>query len=256
MNYCAGAIFSRPPNVIRPFGARVSAHRLSAQASDWFAALPADGEMYGNDKWGDCWPIARRWVIALTRAAAVGEALRPAQQPILSDYTFLAGFNQLTGANDNGTDTSKGMADWCQSGVRVNDQTLDIRRWLTVDPTADAQLAIALWAAGPLMATWALPMAMQDPSNWSVAPGASTDWTTPWAEHETVWGKSDGNAEFFTRTWGQDLWVHPDVRRKFCIHTDVPLNLAAGQWIGPHGLTPDMIDRDALNADIAMLGAA
>src|SRR5579859_1984953 len=107
MSYCAGAIFTRPPTVIRPFGARVAAHRLNPQASDWLAVLPADGDALGNDKRSNCWPIARRWVIALTRAAAMGEVKRPELQPILSDYTLLTGFNQLTGVNDNGTDTSK-----------------------------------------------------------------------------------------------------------------------------------------------------
>lgn len=253
MTYCAGAIFTRPPTPVRPFGSRVSTHRLNPQASDWFAAMPADGNALGNDKYSNCWPIARRWVIALTRASAVGEALRPVEQAILSDYTLLTGFNQLTGKHDEGTDTSKGMADWCQRGVRVNDQTIDIRHWLTVDPTADALLAIALWAAGALMATWSLPMAMQDAANWDQAPGTSSDWTTPWAEHETVLGASDGKEDFCTRTWGMDLWVHPEVRRKFLIHVDVPLNLGAGQWIGPQGLTPDMIDRAGLDADMAML---
>lgn len=255
MTFRAGAIFTRPPTAVRPFGARVAAHLMTPKACDWFAKLPADGNAYGNQQYSDCWPIARRWVIALTRANAAGDTTPPDLQAILSDYTALTGFNADTGANDIGTDTSKGMNDWCASGVRVNDQTLDIRHWLTVDPTNDQALAIALYAAGPLMATWQLCMALQDPAAWSSAPGTGTDWTTPWSGHETVWGASDGAAEFVTRTWGMDLVVHPEVRRRYCVHTDVALNLSAGQWIMPDGVTPDQIDAAGLAADMTALAA-
>lgn len=255
MSYCAGAIFTRPPPPIRSAGARISLDAMGVAACDWFKALPADGEMYGNDRWGDCWEIMRRWIIALRRANVAGDFTRPSMQAILSDYTLLAGFNQLTGANDNGTDTSKGMTQWCSTGVRVNDQTLDIPHWLTVDPTDTVSLAKALFAAGPLCAIWRLPMAMQDPSAWTRAPGISSDWTTVWAEHATVFGATDGQGQFVTRTWGMDLPVHPDVLRQFCIHVDVPVDLQPGGWMDTTGFTPSMLDRDGLIADMAMMQA-
>ncbi len=252
MTFQAGATFTRPPTSIRPIGARASLHLMSAQACDWFAKLPADGNAYGNDQDSNCYPIARRWVIALRRANAAGDFTRPDLNAIQSDWQALTGFDPATGtAPGPGTDTAKGMGDWCANGVRVNDQTLDIPHWLTVDPTNTAHLAIALWCAGPLMATWSLCMALQDPANWSQAPGTSVDWTTPWASHETVLGASDGQDQFVTRTWGMDLSPHPDVIRQFCRQVDVPLDLAPGGWLETTGRTPSGLDRDALAGDMA-----
>lgn len=256
MTFRAGAIFSRPPVAIRPIGARAALHQMTPQACDWFKAIPADQDALGNDKYSNCYPIARRWVIALRRANMAGDSTRPSLQAVLSDYTFDTGFNQLTGTPDVGTDTAVGMGNWCRLGVRVNDQTLDVPHWLTVDPTNVEHLSIALWCAGPLMATWNLCMALQDPANWSVAPGTSSDWTTPWAGHETVLGASDGNGEFTTRTWGLDLPIHSEVLRQYCRQVDVPLDLSPGGWLDTTGRTPSGLDRVALAGDMSDVAIA
>lgn len=226
---------------------------MQPKPADWFKAIPADGNMYDNDRIGDCWPVARRWVVALRRANAAGDTTRPDQQEILDDYTALTGFDQATGLPDDGTDTSQGMADWVTRGVRVNSQVLDIPHWATVDPTNDAHVALAIMCAGPVMATWRLPVAMQDVGVWSSPPGAGADWTTLWGEHETVLGKTDGGSLVWTRTWGMDLEVHPDIRRQFLIQIDVPLDLTAGGWLQTTGLTPAGLNRAALTADVSLI---
>jgi hypothetical protein len=228
---------------------------MQPKPADWFSILPADGNAYGNDQYGDCWPIARRWVIALRRANAAGDLSRPDQQAILDDYAALTGFDQSTGQPDDGTDVAKGMTDWVTNGVRINSQTLDVPHWSLVDPANDEHVALAIDCAGPVMVTWALPMALQDPSAWSQAPGTSSDWTTPWAEHETVLGRTDGAALVWTRTWGMDLEVHPDIRRRFAIQIDVPLDLSPGGWLQTTGLTPFGLDEAALVAAMAQISA-
>jgi hypothetical protein len=226
---------------------------MQPKPADWFAVLPADGNAYGNDLRSDCWPVARRWVIALRRANAAGDLTRPDQQAIWDDYTALSGYDQATFMPDIGTDIAKGMTDWVSNGVRVNSQTLDVPHWSLVDPTNDAHVALAIGIAGPVMATWQLPMAMQEPSAWSNAPGNGADWTTVWAVHETVLGKTDGGALTWTRTWGMDLEVHPDIRRRYMIQIDVPLDISPGGWLQTTGLTPAGFDRDALVADMAQI---
>lgn len=249
-----GAIFRRPPTPIRAIGARAALHRMEPEPADYLSILPADGNTLGNTDHGDCWPVARRWIIALRRAIVAGDMTRPDVTTCLTDYAALTGFDLSTGLSDDGTETDKGMADWVRRGVRINDQALDIVHWLTVDPTNDAHLALAIKHAGPLMGTWRLPMAMQDPAAWSQAPGTGPDWTTPWGEHETVLGATDGWALMTTRTWGMDLVVHPEVRRRFLVAVDVPLDLTAGGWLSTTGLTPAGLDREALVGD--MVGVA
>lgn len=229
---------------------------MAPKPADWLEAIPAEGDALGNTRWSNCWEVAQAWVICLRRAITAGDTTRPRLQSILSQYTLLTGFNQLTGLPDDGTLTSDAMAQWCRGGYRINDQTLDIPHWLTVDPANDAHVAIAIGLAGPLMATWRLPIAMQDMSTWSNAPGSGGDWDALWGEHETVLGATDGAEWVTTRTWGNDLPVHPEIRRKYLIHIDVPLDLTAGGWLGTTGHSPAGLDREALAADMAKIGVA
>lgn len=250
-----GARFVPPPSAVRPLTARLALHRLMPRPVDWFAAAPAAGLMLGNDTYGDCWPVARRWCITLRRALVAGDPTPPTQTQCLGDYAALTGFDPAIGQPDDGTPTDRGMADWCTKGVRINGQYLDIPHWLTVDPADTAHTDIALAVAGPLMATWRVPEAMLDPEAWTQAPGSGADWTTIAGEHETALGATDGAGVVKVRTWGQDIEVHPEIRRRFMIAVDVPLDLQAGGWLDATGMTPLAEDRDALLADAAELRA-
>jgi len=255
MIYRLGANHTPPPPAVRPLAERAALTRMAVTPCDWFAAIPADGDALGNDKWSNCWEVAQAWVIALRRASAAGDTTRPSRAVILAQFAALTGWDPTTGLPDDGTQTAPAMTAWCRSGVRVNSQTLDVPHWLTVDPANDAHVMLAAQSCGPLMATWKLPMAMQDLSRWAQAPGTGTDWNTVWGGHETCLGATDGSAVVRVRTWGQDLDVHPDIRRRFMIGLDVPLDLSPGGWLQTTGLTPAGLDVVALRADMAALAA-
>ena len=97
---------------------------------------------------------------------------------------------------------------------------------------------------------------MMDPDAWSRAPGTGLDWTTIEGAHETVLGATDGADGFTTRTWGMDLTVHPDIRRRYCLRVDVPLDLSPGGWLQTTGLTPAGLDQAALEADMERVRSA
>lgn len=251
-----GATWSARPDAVQPLAARAPLSRMTPRPVDWSAAIPADGDPRSNMDHGTCWPIARRWIVALRRAIVTGDKVPPAVPDILADYSALTGFDPATGLPDAGTDTTRGMTDWVCRGVRVNDQVLDIVHWLHVDPSNVGHIAIALAHAGPLMATWTVPRAMLEPAAWCRAPGDGPDWNEVVGEHETVLVAADGRDGFTTRTWGLDLPVHPEVLGRYLIAVDVPLDLAAGGWCDATGLTPAGLDREALAADMAAIAAA
>jgi hypothetical protein len=249
-----GAVFTEAPNCVQSLSARANIATSSPQSVNWFNALSADGDMLGNNQYGNCWWVARRWCITLKRALVAGDFTRPTASECLQDYTF-TGFNIVSGVPDQGTDISNAMTNWSTKGLWLNQQVLDIPRWLVADPTNDKEVMVALHSCGPLMATWRLPMAMQDLTIWDQAPGTGTDWNTLWGEHETCLGASDGKQEVAIRTWGQDLNVHPEIRKKYIIRIDVPLDMAPGGWLDTHGQTPAGLDRDAIIRDSALLQA-
>lgn len=244
-----GANVSARPSIVASLQARSTLSFMPANSINWLAAIPPDSDMLGNDRWGCCWEVARRWCIALRRAVAAGDRTRPTLAECLGDYSTLTGFDPISGTPDDGTDTTAGMQAWSTKGVQINSQTLDIPHWLTIDPTNDSALAKTIACAGPLMATWRLPMAMQDLSVWGSAPGTGPDWDTVWGEHETCLGGTDGKAVCRVRTWGQDIDIHPEIRHKFMIYVDVPLDLSPGGWFQTTGLTPTGLDLAALEAD-------
>jgi hypothetical protein len=245
-----GARYTRPHPAVRLLAARARLDLMTPKPCDWWQAIPVAGLILANNEHGDCWPIARRWCITARRANAAGDVTPPTIGECLGDYSDLEGFDPTTGVPDNGTDTDAGMTAWCSKGVRVNDQVLDIVHRVLVDPTNDAHLALAIGAAGPVMGTWRIPKAMMDPSVWGHAPGTGVDWDTIEGEHETALGATDGGAWVTARTWGLDLPVHPDIRRRFLIDVDVGLDLSPGGWMQTTGLTPAGLDVAALAADM------
>ena len=255
MTYHLGARYTRPHPAVRLLTARARLDLMTPRPCDWWAKIPVAGLMLGNDQYGDCWPIARRWCIAARRANAAGDDTVPTLAQVLGDYATLTGFDPATGLPDDGTDTDAGMNAWCSAGVRIGDQVLDIVHRTLVDPTNDAHVDIAINCAGPVMGTWRLPQAMMDPANWSRAPGTDADWATIAGEHETALGATDGDGMVTARTWGMDLLVHPEVRRRFLIDCDVPLDLSAGGWLQTTGLTPAGLDVAALANDVREVAA-
>jgi hypothetical protein len=217
--------------------------------ADWFARCPADDDPLGNDRIGDCVPVAMLRAMQVRRANAWGDSWRPDTAEAVALYAQLAGYNPVTGAHDEGTDTSVAMTWWASTGIR-SQQALDIVRWATVAPIADRHLKLAIAHTGPIQATLALPLAAEDTSTWARAPGTGAG-TEPagWGYHRVIVGAYDTDT-LVCRTWGRDVTIHPEWWLRYAIGCDITLSR---QWLDATGLAPSGLDWDALDRDMEAL---
>ena len=246
-----GAIHRPTPHAIRPLSERARLSLMTPPKSvDWFAKCPADGDMLGNDSVGDCVPCAELRTIQVRRANAWDDSWRPTRDTALGLYAALTGFDPVTSLPDRGTDTVRAMSSWTASGIRIDDQNVDLVHWGTVDPTDAAHIAIAIAHTGPVQVSLALPTAAQDVALWAHPPGVGAEWALgSWGCHRVMVGAFDG-AERVCRTWGQDVAIHPEFWSAYVLAVDATLSR---EWLEATGLAPSGLDWDALDQDIASL---
>ena len=251
--FCLGAIHVPAPSSIKRLAERASLHLMGAPAkADWFSKCPADGDPLGNDLVGDCDPVAKLRTMQVRVANAWGSTWKPTKEGAFALYSALTGFNPDTLQPDNGTDTAQAMAYWVTYGIRLNDQTLDVIHWATIDPSDDHELAIAIAHTGPLQVTLALPAAAQDLSTWSQPPGSGPSWAPgSWGTHRVAVGAYDGKVRV-CRTWGNDVPIHPDFWWKYVVAADASLSRL---WMETTGLSPANMDWEALASDMTLLAA-
>jgi hypothetical protein len=243
-----GAIHALLPAAVQPLSTRAALHRMAIpQRADWWAKCPADNDALGNDTKGSCVPCADLRIIQSRRANAHGDTWKPTKDDADPLYTLRTGYDPATGQPDIGTDTVADMTAWATTGIRLDAQNEDIIRWATVELDRDDEIAIAIAHLGPQPLTLNLPIAFQDYSNWSVAPGNTADWQPgSWGMHRVAVGAFDGRQRV-CRTWGLDLILHPDSWLKYGVRNDI---CVSRNWIDTTGLSPAGLDWDALVADV------
>jgi hypothetical protein len=252
-----GAIHTPAPADLLPLARRVNLAKLYVPICvDWLRHRPADGNALGNDRLGNCVPCAQLRAIELRQAVAWDDTWAPSEAEAVGLYQALTGFDPATGLPDDGTDTGAAMAAWGKTGIRVNNQVLDIVGWAPVDPKDDGAIARALEHFGPCQVTLALPQAAQDTTTWSKAPGDGPSWEpASWGYHRVCLGAAY-EAEFIVRSWGRDVGIHPEWWARYAVAVDATLSR---DWLNAMGGAPDGLDWDQLAADmqaLAVSGAA
>ena len=247
-----GAIHSDLPAAVPPLGdrARLNFH-VPLPEVDWHKSCPADGDAIGNDRFGCCVPAAELRAVQMRRSVAWKDIWKPDEADVLGLYAKLTGFDPTRGLPDDGTDTVSAMTSWCQSGIRLDVQDLDVVLWASVAPAQASHVKLAIGLLGPVQVTLALPLGAQDPASWRDAPGTGPEWEpASWGYHRVVSGKYDGDV-FTVRSWGLDLALHPEFWSRYAARVDVTI---AREWFTSTGLSPMGLDWDQLKADMGQLG--
>ena len=219
-----GSIHRPAPAQAKPLVERVGITRLTFSATrDWLSLRPADNDALGNDRAGNCCECADLRHAEIVQSA-MGSAWKPTADMALARYARVAGYDPTTGQPDNGTDATTDMTDWCNKGIAINEQFLDIPAWCPVNPGLADHIAFAIDRTGPVLATLALPTTWRNLSTWASAPGTGASWAPNSAgEHRVLIGayKAAGGP-YVVRTWGLDV-------------------LASGAWLAAYLLAVDAV---------------
>lgn len=235
-----GSIITPRPKGLQEFHTRAKA--LAPKPVNWFK-LPPDGDLIGNDDYGDCDPVADFRLIQMWGGKCNKELA-------LNRYSQLTGFEASKPETDQGTDTNEDMRSWCAFPIFDGEKAWPIY-WAQVDPTDGNQVLRALNRV-PLLATLALPKAIEDtPERWAYPPGRGPEWEFA-AAHRVVLGAWDPLA-WTVYTWGRYVKIHPETMRLMLsggiIDVAIPHLQSAPDYLDLEG-----IDYDALAQDLKSLG--
>lgn len=223
---------------------------------DWLSRCPADGDMLGNDVLGDCVQVAKLRTIQIRRAIAMGDSWKPTLDMAVGLYQRETGYSPDVPGSDQGTMTDTSMRAWTASGVRVNDQDLDVVHWLSVPRRSALQTKLALAHTGPLQLSLNLPAALQDivqaGKDWELpASFAGGEWTPgSWGAHRVVLGGYDPTG-WKIRTWGMDVRMDFGFMIMFGLAIDATLSR---EWFTAVGTSPAGMTWDEATAELPTLG--
>lgn len=223
---------------------------------DYTVKAPPDGDPRGNDRIGNCVPVAAFQTTDIRMANAWDSARRSTTAQAIALYSRWTGYNPATGQPDDGTDPVQAMTDWGVHGLDVGLQAPDAIIWTRVDPQNQDHLKIALKLSGPVQLNLALPISAQDTSRtWDVPASGLGGPAEPgsWGLHRAIFAKFD-DGTFFIRTWGTDQPATPAFMRAYGTGADATLSR---DWFDATGLSPPGLSWDAAMAAMtAALGVA
>lgn len=240
MTYRRGSIISPRPVSLAHLSTR-AVLAAAPQPVNWFTK-PADLDVLGNDKYGDCDPVADFRLIQLWGGQCT-------KQLALTRYTQLTSFDPAVPSTDQGTNTNLDLKAWCSFPIWDGLKAYPIY-WAQVDPTDMNQVLRALQRF-PLLITICLPAAVeQDPDSWASQPGKGSQWAPRFA-HRVLLGGWDG--KYFTvYTWGMHVTVSTAMMTLFLTGGIVDVAIPHSS-VAPDELDLDGIDFDALSQDLDAL---
>jgi len=209
---------------------------------------------YGNLTIGDC-TLASKAHTMMMMTAHTGTMFIPEEADIIAAYSAISGYdpNATPDANGNNpTDTGCAMTDvlnyWQTTGIAGH----KILAWAAVNWMNPVQLAQSLYIFGCVDVGVNLPNSAMDQTNagkaWDVVPD---DGGIAGGHDVPIYGEGSlGNS---CVTWGArqeitNAWVQKYIEEAYVVITEDWLNHVSG-------LAPNMLDLDALNADLAALRA-
>ena len=240
-----GLIHSPTPEAVAPLDARMRLGAVPvADAVDWHARCPADGDPLGNDQNPNCVEAAFLRNLQMRMANSMHSAWKPTKDQALRLLARWGG--------SDGTDVNTAMADYCRSGLKPDGiQIEDVPLWATVQLGDIPNLKKAIATFCGVQLSFALPRAIETANEWPAPPGPLTGIWLPggYGYHQGMTGKYRGNT-FWVRTWGIDVPMDEAFLRAYCVAINV---IVSRTWLDARGISPPGLDWDALRADLDSL---
>jgi hypothetical protein len=216
----------------------------------WENALPASQlAMLGNDKYGDCVPVAALHY-AQNETANTGNPLTPTTDQALSLYTALTGWDPNDPATDQGTDPETLLAYWKSTGIPINNaggkEVLHkITGWATLDITSWAQLRYAAYTFGGLFLAINCPQsALDNTKDWNYVPGS------PNVGGHGINMTGQGSLGCKINSWGLSIPATQEFLRQKLVSA---FAVITPQWLNQQGKSPSGLDLNGLTTAMKAL---
>jgi hypothetical protein len=201
--------------------------------------------MFDNDEYGDCTCAAIAHMLMLV-TSHTGPMVVPTNLDVLNAYSAVSGFDQISGANDNGAAITDVLAYWQSNGIAGH----KILGWASVGPSQQT-IKQAIWMFGAVNLGVRLPKSAMDQF------AGHQPWSVSLHEDNTIEGGHSipnfgyGSEGTNCITWGQRQGMTWEWFTKFA---DEAYVVITEDWLDKATqLTPSGFDLATLQADLAAL---
>lgn len=215
---------------------------------------PNSWSMYANDRYGCC-VIASCAHLVTTWTSMVGSPVIPTTEDVLREYSLVSGFDQATGANDNGCVLVEALNRWRQHGLFGR----KILAHAQVDHDNPELIVTAAWLFGGLLLGMQMPQKWQNPTEYL----GHEEWLAPtrfhrfgpwapgsWGGHCTLFN-GYGPTKYKITTWDREIPCSPHALDIYCDEIRACVSL---DWLDPAKKTcPPGFDLDQLIHDLQTL---
>ena len=209
----------------------------------WEYKIPDDAwNMFKNDSIGDCTCAAIAHMLMLT-TVHTGKIVIPTEQDVLDAYTAVSGYDQQTGANDNGAVIVDVLNYWQTHGIAGH----KILGWAEIDQTDLEKMKQGIYIFGGVDLGANMPQSSMDQFEshkpWRVADSAT----------DIIGGHSFpvfgyGRAGETCVTWAERQQINWAWHTKY---VDEAYVVITNDWINEaSGLAPNALNLDQLQTDI------
>ncbi len=207
-------------------------------------------DMYRNDQIGDCGPCGLAHWVRASGNYGDGTPFTATTQNVLDFYTAVSGYDQRTGANDNGVVLQEMLEVARKQGAPGG---MPIVAFAEVNVADLDEVKAAINMFGHVLVGANLPTSastqLDRGQKWDVVSG-SAGIPGSWGGHCVHVG-AYGDGEFTCTTWGRTQKLTEAWWRRYVAETWVAV--PQGEWINVQGRTPTGLDLHGLGGELARL---
>jgi len=219
-------------------------------STDWLSNV-RHWPMYDNDILGDCVEAAGGHMVDLWEKYTASNKPQPTNTQIIQAYSGASGYVPGDPSTDNGTDMISFLKYWRSIGIGGH----KILAFVSLKRGDLNELRQAIWLFGAAFIGVQLPVSVQSRDEWTVPNGLRGRYAPgSWGGHCIPVGAYSGLVPARTRnrvvTWGEVMTMSDYF---YQCYSDEAYAVLSQDWIDTNGLSPNLFNLAALQADLAAL---
>ncbi|HSV66963.1 MAG TPA: hypothetical protein VLJ59_13765 [Mycobacteriales bacterium] len=207
----------------------------------------ADWQTLGNDKFGNCVPVAALHLVQNWTAHTGAQFVPTDEQAIGAYHQLNPGWNGAQDESDTGVSMLSALKEWRRAGFAGH----QLSAFVSCEPTDAGDVKQAISRFGGVYAGLDLPRSSKNQEVWSVPPGGPTgDGAKGSLGGHCVPVLAYTNRTLTCVSWGQLIHITWDFFTTYC---DEAYAVLSPDWTGQGNVAPNGFKLDELTRDLALL---